>query len=123
MTPQEILKKLEVQRENIAALEAVWQEWFPDYDLPTKRQFQVWLKYAESNLDLIVESFEAGNIWQNKLAFKADSQPKTQADVIQYVSACMRGDREAFIIKAPKHPVLPKEPAEQGRGFDIEEAE
>lgn len=59
MTPQEVFKKLENQRRDIEALEAVWHEWFPEYDLPSKRQFQIWLKFAENNLELIYESFEA----------------------------------------------------------------
>jgi hypothetical protein len=101
MTPQELIKQMALQREQVDALNALWQQLFPDFPAPAARQFQAWLRLYD--FDIVVYGLGAALQQLNKREQELEqgkdgTMPMASMDIVRYASGSMKhkklGDRE-----------------------------
>lgn len=74
-------------RDNIAVLKDCWHDHFSGVE-PPPSQFATWLRLYP--IDVVAQGFQAGNRWLARLRGSDGKHGKKLADLIPYVSACMR---------------------------------
>lgn len=101
MTPQELMKQMTLQREQVEALTDLWKELFTEFPAPATRQFQVWLRLYD--FEIVVYGLGAALQQLNKREQdmeqnKDGAMPMTSLDIVRYASGSMKhkklGDRE-----------------------------
>jgi len=95
MTPQELLNHIKEQNTQIDALTKLWEELFPEFPQPGKRQFQSWLRTYDFNT--VIYGLDAALQLCNKRATKTvegHEGTATASDVVRYASGSMKKQKK-----------------------------
>lgn len=89
-TPQQLLARLEEQRQQIDALLKLWKQLFPEFLQPDVRQFKVWLNLYD--FEIVVYGLQKAMQFLNRrILEKADAKmPVELDDILRYASGCMK---------------------------------
>ena len=107
LTAQELLAKVERQRQEIDALFKLWKVLFPEFKSPGCRQFTVWLNMYP--FETVVSGLETAAQWYNRKLQEIEGaatevqliawgntvpSPITATDIIRYASGVMKGIKQ-----------------------------
>lgn len=99
MTPAELQRKLQQQREAVDSLRAYFSDFFPEEEFMyadlkpiSDRQLKVWLRLYDNDVALIADAFEATSQKLNQLL--GDGQQWDLESVIRFASGCMKRNRQ-----------------------------
>ena len=81
---QELLARIAKQKEDVAALQALWASTFPEFDRLNVRQAQVWLKLYD--FDTVVEGIDTTNVKFSMRQSQTDGLPMDGDQAIKYAS-------------------------------------
>jgi hypothetical protein len=96
-----LLLRIKTDREWIAALKAVWESYFPDFEIPLDSQFQIWINRYH-DYDRVVYGMESALDWlteksehAHKKKFEEYPNKVTQESLRAYISGCMKKPKKA----------------------------
>jgi hypothetical protein len=89
-TPQQLLARLEEQRQQIDALTQLWEQLFPEFPQPGNRQFRTWLNLY--SFDCVIYGLEKALQFLNKRMTEGGEAviPVQEDDIVRFASGCMK---------------------------------
>jgi hypothetical protein len=95
-----LLLRIKTDKEWIQALKALWESYFPDFQIPPDSQFQIWINRFH-DFDRVVYGMESALAWlteksehPHKAKFEDYPNKVNQETIRAYISGCIKTGRK-----------------------------
>jgi hypothetical protein len=95
-----LLLRIKTDKEWIQALKALWESYFPDFQVPPDSQFQIWINRYH-DFDRVVYGMESALAWlteksehPHKVKFEEYPKKADQESIRAYISGSMKKGRK-----------------------------